>query len=107
MRFKVLSAVVAALALMSAAVGVSSATSRPSKVTTAKTEVTTQARTTNLEPAASLVGDDAGTCVLLRSGRVECWGDNTYGALGNGTVTSVWYTDIPVAAKDLTGTRRA
>jgi hypothetical protein len=63
----------------------------------------TQTTVANAEPAASVVGDDQGTCVLLRSGGVECWGNNTYGALGDGTVTTLWYTSVPLAAKGLVG----
>ncbi len=65
----------------------------------------TQPTTTKLEPAAGLVGDDAGTCALLRRGAVECWGNNTAGALGDGTLTSIWYSAVPVAVKGLTGAR--
>ncbi len=99
MRFKVLAAVCAALALFSSAVGVASATSG-SNATEAHTTAT------KLEPAAGLVGDDQGTCALLRSGRVECWGTNTYGALGDGTVVSLLYSELPVAAKGLNGVAR-
>ena len=68
----------------------------------------TEAHTTatKLEPAAGLVGDDQGTSALLRSGRVECWGTNTYGALGDGTVVSLLYSELPVAAKGLNGVAR-
>jgi alpha-tubulin suppressor-like RCC1 family protein len=39
-------------------------------------------------------------CAVLRSGSVECWGDNDNGALGNGSDRS---SDVPAAVKDLTG----
>jgi hypothetical protein len=106
MRFKVFAAVLAAVALMSAAVGVASATNGPIHETTAQTTTAIQTTATKLEPATGLVGDDQGTCALLRSGGVECWGNNTYGALGDGTVLSLWYSAVPLAAKGLTGVAR-
>lgn len=105
MRFKVFAALVATVALMGAAVAAASATNRSSQATTAQMTTTNQPTATKLEAAASLVGDDEGTCALLRSGAVECWGNNTAGALGDGTVTSIWYSEVPVAAKGLTGAR--
>ena len=95
----------AAVALMGAAGVAASATNRSSHATTAQTTTTTQPTTTKLEPAAGLVGDDAGTCALLRRGAVECWGNNTAGTLGDGTLTSIWYSAVPVAVKGLTGAR--
>jgi ABC-type tungstate transport system substrate-binding protein len=64
MRFKVFAAVLAAVALMSAAVGVASATNGPIHETTAQTTTAIQTTATKLEPATGLVGDDQGTCAL-------------------------------------------
>jgi alpha-tubulin suppressor-like RCC1 family protein len=33
----------------------------------------------------SLVSDGSGQCAVFRSGRVDCWGVNLYGEIGNGT----------------------
>jgi len=34
----------------------------------------------------SITGDGASNCAVLISGGVDCWGENTYGQIGNGTV---------------------
>lgn len=38
-------------------------------------------------PLAISAGE-AHSCILLNNGTVQCWGDNSYGQLGNGTVVS-------------------
>ena len=43
-------------------------------------------------PAASLAAGDGSSC-LLAGGTVECWGQNTYGELGNGTTK---HSKVPV-----------
>ncbi len=103
MRFKVLAAAIVAAVLMATGAGVASAASRSSSATRSQTATTTDTTTTSLKPAANLVGDNAGTCALLRSGGVECWGDNALGALGDGTLVTLWYSQVPVLAKGLTG----
>jgi alpha-tubulin suppressor-like RCC1 family protein len=106
MHLKALGAVLAAVGLLGAVVGVASATSYPGQPTVVLKTTPVRNPATRLERAVSLTGDNAGTCVLLRSGRVECWGDNALGALGTGTLTSVWYTDVAVATKGLAGVTR-
>jgi len=46
----------------------------------------------------SLVGESSqgGYCAVLFSGGVDCWGTNTFGALGNGS-TTLAQADVPVA----------
>jgi alpha-tubulin suppressor-like RCC1 family protein len=39
------------------------------------------------------------TCAVLSSGAVQCWGDNTYGELGNGATTG---SSVPVTVSGIT-----
>jgi alpha-tubulin suppressor-like RCC1 family protein len=41
-----------------------------------------------LPPARAIASAFGFSCALVTGGEVECWGDNTYGQLGNGTTTS-------------------
>ena len=48
--------------------------------------------------AISAAAED--TCATVSGGTAECWGDNTYGQLGNGTIPG---SDVPVAVSGLSG----
>jgi alpha-tubulin suppressor-like RCC1 family protein len=54
----------------------------------------------------SVVSDVDGSCALLTTGQVDCWGDGEYGELGNGTLytTSPYGSAVPVAVKNVDGT---
>jgi alpha-tubulin suppressor-like RCC1 family protein len=41
----------------------------------------------------------SGSCILQTDGRVKCWGQNSYGQLGDGTITSRY---VPVEVSNLT-----
>jgi alpha-tubulin suppressor-like RCC1 family protein len=46
--------------------------------------------------ATSITAGLANTCALLSGGRVQCWGQNPFGELGNGTTTNS-YLPVPVS----------
>jgi alpha-tubulin suppressor-like RCC1 family protein len=54
----------------------------------------------NLTGATQISGLYGGTCALLASGTVKCWGSNFYGELGNGTTTN---SSVPVSVSNLSG----
>lgn len=47
-------------------------------------------------PAAAVTAGDAFTCARLVDGRLQCWGSNSDGQLGDGTTTESW-TPVDVA----------
>jgi alpha-tubulin suppressor-like RCC1 family protein len=54
------------------------------------------------EPVAQIAGTTFFTCALLSTGAVRCWGQNTYGQLGDGTTTD---RSSPVAVPGLADVR--
>lgn len=53
-----------------------------------------------LASATSLVSGYESYCALVRSGRVECWGDNAYGQLGAGMNAGA--SNVPLTVKGVT-----
>ena len=57
---------------------------------------------TGITNAVSATSNNAGLgyCALLSTGRVDCWGDNTWGEIGNGTTVGEY--DTPQAVTGIT-----
>lgn len=68
------------------------------------TPVTTAVAVSGLTGVAAVSASTEGnfTCALMAGGTVQCWGDNTHGEIGNGSVSSVPVV-TPVAVIGLTG----
>jgi alpha-tubulin suppressor-like RCC1 family protein len=49
-------------------------------------------------PAAFLDADGYHTCAILTKGRVRCWGDAVFGALGYGNEDDIGDTELPTSA---------
>jgi alpha-tubulin suppressor-like RCC1 family protein len=60
---------------------------------------------TGLSSATAISSGLSFTCALLSAGTVECWGDASYGQLGNGTIetSTPVYSTTPVAVTGLSG----
>lgn len=65
---------------------------------------TSSTDSTPLSNVVSIVGGDSQTCALLNTGDMKCWGQNTYGQLGDGTTTD---RHTPVSVASLGGTPQA
>ena len=50
---------------------------------------------TGVTDATAIASGDFHTCVKLSGGSIQCWGDNSYGELGNDPTTTP-YSNIPV-----------
>ncbi len=55
------------------------------------------------EPAIQVATGFGYTCVLLKGGRVRCWGNNQYGQLGYGHAKSIGVNETPEEAASLPG----
>ena len=54
----------------------------------------------NITNATSITAYFNSNCALLADGTVKCWGQNSFGQLGNGTTTR---SSTPVSVSNLTG----
>ena len=57
-------------------------------VTDARGRTRTSAFDLTVAGAVAISTSNSSTCALLSSGSVKCWGDNTYGDVGDGTTTN-------------------
>ena len=80
----------------------------PTADTSNPTPVTVSGITAD-NPAVALSAGGWYTCALLQNGTIRCWGDNTYGQLGNGAIlvspspsSPVTPTPTPVAVNGIT-----
>lgn len=63
-----------------------------------QTEVYTPAHVKNISNAISISSKSHRSCAVLSSGKINCWGDNRHGQLGNGKLS---YFTVPVEVKNI------
>ena len=100
---KVVALLAVGLVASSALVACSSSTSQTSSSSTSQTSSSSTSQTGTRTVAKGHDAITAGyehTCAVLSGGTVQCWGNNSYGKLGDGTTTD---SNVPVSVTGLTG----
>ena len=100
---KVVALMAVGLVASSALVACSSSTSQTSSSSTSQTSSSSTSQTGTRTVAKGHDAITAGyehTCAVLSGGTVQCWGNNSYGQLGDGTTTD---SNVPVSVTGLIG----